>query len=159
MGDRVAVLKGGRLQQFASPSELYDRPANSFVAGFIGSPAMNIFTGPIVAGGVKVGDSTLELERDQLTSLREAKLDQVTVGIRPEHLEMADAGGIEAIVDLIEDLGSESYIYAHAKPGIELVVRCLDRVPAKLADTVHVRRRPDGVVHLFDPQTGERPGK
>jgi multiple sugar transport system ATP-binding protein len=65
---------------------------------------------------------------------------------------------MEAIVDLVEDLGSESYIYAHAKPGIELVARCMDRVPAKLADTVRLRKRADGVVHLFDPNTGERVG-
>jgi multiple sugar transport system ATP-binding protein len=159
MGDRVAVLKNGRLQQFASPSELYDRPANSFVAGFIGSPAMNMFSAAIASDGMKIGDSTLELERDQLTKLHEATLDQVTVGIRPEHLEVADSGGIEAIVDLVEHLGSESYIYAHARPGIELVARSLDRIPAKLADTVHVRKRSDGVVHLFDPQTGERLSK
>jgi multiple sugar transport system ATP-binding protein len=159
MGDRVAVLKLGKLQQFASPSELYDKPANSFVAGFIGSPAMNMFTAPIVADGVKVGDSTLELERDQLTLLHEAKLDEVTVGIRPEHVEVADSGGIEAIVDLIEDLGSESYIYTHAKPGVEMVARCMDRSPAKLADTVRLRKQPDGVVHLFHPDSGERLGK
>jgi multiple sugar transport system ATP-binding protein len=158
MGDRVAVLKKGQLQQFASPSELYDRPANAFVAGFIGSPAMNMFTAHIVSDGVKIGDSVLELERDQLTMLHDAKLDEVTVGIRPEQLELSDSGGIEAIVDLVEDLGSESYIYAHAKPGIELVARCMDRVPAKLADTVRLRKRADGVVHLFDPNTGEGVG-
>ena len=65
MGDRVAVLRFGKLQQFASPNELYDRPANAFVAGFIGSPAMNLVTLPVTADGVKIGDSTLELERDQ----------------------------------------------------------------------------------------------
>jgi multiple sugar transport system ATP-binding protein len=159
MGDRVAVLKNGQLQQFASPSELYDRPANAFVAGFIGSPAMNMFTAAIGADGVKVGDSTLELERDQLTLLHDAKLDQVTVGIRPEHLEVADSGGIEAIVDLVEDLGSESYVYTHAKAGVDFVARCLNRLPAKLADTVWLRRRPEGVVHMFNPVTGERVGK
>jgi multiple sugar transport system ATP-binding protein len=159
MGDRVAVLKKGQLQQFASPNELYDRPVNSFVAGFIGSPAMNMLTAPIVSDGVRVGDSVFELERDQLTMLHDAKLDTVTVGIRPEALELSSSSGIEAIVDLVEDLGSESYIYTHAKPGIQLVARCVDRVPAKLADTVQLRRRPDTAVHLFNPDTGERVGK
>jgi multiple sugar transport system ATP-binding protein len=159
MGDRVAVLKKGQLQQFASPNELYDRPVNSFVAGFIGSPAMNMLTAPIVSDGVRVGDSVFELERDQLTLLHDAKLDTVTVGIRPEALELSSSSGIEAIVDLVEDLGSESYIYTHAKPGIQLVARCVDRVPAKLADTVQLRRRPDAAVHLFNPDTGERVGK
>jgi multiple sugar transport system ATP-binding protein len=159
MGDRVAVLKNGELQQFASPSELYDQPANAFVAGFIGSPAMNMLTAPVVSEGVRIGDFVVELERDQLTMLHNAKLDTVTVGIRPEALELSTSGGIEAIVDLVEDLGSESYIYTHAKPGIELVARCVDRIPAKLADTVRLRRRPDGAVHLFNPDTGERVGK
>ncbi len=159
MGDRVAVLKNGRLQQFASPSDLYDRPVNEFVAGFIGSPAMNMMTATVVADGVRVGDSVFELERAQLTLLHDAKLDSVTIGIRPEALEVSSSDGIEAIVDLVEDLGSESYIYTHAKPGIQLVARCMDRVPAKLADTVRLRRRPDGAVHLFNPDTGERVGK
>ena len=70
MGDRVAVLRFGKLQQFAAPNELYDRPANAFVAGFIGSPAMNLVTLPVTADGVKIGDSTLELDRDQLTKLQ-----------------------------------------------------------------------------------------
>ena len=84
MGDRVAVLRDGKLQQFASPSELYNKPANAFVAGFIGSPAMNLMTVPITSDGVRIGeDSTLELERDQLTLLHDAGLEEVTVGVRP----------------------------------------------------------------------------
>lgn len=158
MGDRVAVLKDGKLQQFASPTELYDRPANAFVAGFIGSPAMNLLTAPIAADGVRIGDSTLELERDQLTLLHDAGLEEATVGIRPEHLEVSASGGIEVVVDLVEDLGSETYLYTHASPGIQLVARALARTPAKLADTVRLRKHPDGVVHLFNPETGERIG-
>src|SRR5699024_7111421 len=69
MGDRVAVLKDGRLQQFATLTELYDTPVNEFVAGFIGSPAMNMFTAPVTSDGVKVGSSTLTLEPDQLAAL------------------------------------------------------------------------------------------
>ncbi|MDT5130654.1 MAG: multiple sugar transport system ATP-binding protein [Mycobacterium sp.] len=159
MGDRVAVLRNGKLQQFASPSELYDRPANAFVAGFIGSPAMNLMTAPITSDGVKVGEnSTLELERDQLALLHDAGLSEVTAGIRPEQLELSDSGGIEVIVDLVEDLGSEAYLYTHASPGLTLVARSLPRSPAKLADTVRLRKQADGVVHLFHPETGERIG-
>ena len=157
MGDRVAVLRFGKLQQFASPSDLYDKPANAFVAGFIGSPAMNLLTAPITSSGVKVGeDSSLELERDQLTKLHEAGLSEVTVGIRPEHLEVSDSGGIDVVIDLVEDLGSETYLYTHAAPGIQLVARSLSRQGAKLADTVELRRKPEGNVHLFHPETGER---
>src|ERR687894_932257 len=69
MGDRVAVLRFGKLQQFAAPNELYDRPANAFVAGFIGSPAMNLVDLPVTDGGVKIGDSVLELERDDVAKV------------------------------------------------------------------------------------------
>ncbi|MCW2685291.1 MAG: carbohydrate transporter ATP-binding protein family [Mycobacterium sp.] len=159
MGDRVAVLRNGKLQQFDTPSDLYDRPANAFVAGFIGSPAMNLMTLPITSDGVRVGEnSTLELERDQLAQLHDAGLKEVTVGIRPEQLELSDSGGIEVVVDLVEDLGSEAYLYTHAGPGLTLVARSLPRSPARLADTVRLRKQADGVVHLFHPETGERIG-
>ncbi len=156
MGDRVAVLRFGKLQQFASPNELYDRPANAFVAGFIGSPAMNLVTLPVAPDGVKVGDSTLELERDTLSTLSQANLSEVTFGIRPEQLEIADSGGVEVVVDLVEDLGSEAYVYTHANSGVELVARCNPRTAPRLADTLRLRRHPDGAVHLFHPQSGER---
>jgi multiple sugar transport system ATP-binding protein len=159
MGDRVAVLRDGKLQQFASPGDLYDKPANVFVAGFIGSPAMNLLTVPITTNGVRIGESsTLELERDQISLLHDAGLEQVTVGIRPEHLETSDTGGIEVVVDLVEDLGSETYLYTHAGAGVQLVARSMSRTPARLADTVKLRKRPDGMVHLFNPDTGDRIG-
>ena len=157
MGDRVAVLRNGKLQQFASPADLYDKPANAFVAGFIGSPAMNLVTGQIVSSGVKIGeDSTLALERDQLALLHDAGLTEVTVGIRPEHFEVSDGGGIDVVIDLVEDLGSETYLYTHASPNVHLVARSFTRTPARLAETVELRRKPEGVVHLFNPDTGER---
>jgi multiple sugar transport system ATP-binding protein len=159
MGDRVAVLRNGQLQQFAAPNELYDKPLNAFVAGFIGSPSMNLVTVPITADGVRVGEnSTLELERDQLTLLHEAGLKEVTIGIRPEQLDLAESGGVEVVVDLVEDLGSEAYVYTHAGSGIQLVARSNPRTAPKLADTVRLRKHPDGVVHLFNPETGERIG-
>ncbi|ANW63095.1 ABC transporter ATP-binding protein [Mycolicibacterium murale] len=157
MGDRVAVLRNGTLQQFASPSDLYDKPANAFVAGFIGSPAMNLLTLPIVSDGVRIGEnSTLALERDQLSKLHDAGLSEVTVGIRPEQLELSDSGTIEVVVDLVEDLGSEAYLYTHAGSDVQLVARSLPRTPARLAETVKLRKTSDGVVHLFHPESGER---
>src|SRR6476620_3318684 len=156
MGDRVAVLRFGKLQQFASPNELYDRPANAFVAGFIGSPAMNLFTASVTSDGVKLGDSTFELERDDLAKINEAGLSEVTFGIRPEQLELTDSGGVEVVVDLVEDLGSEAYVYTHAGSGVELVARCNPRKAPKLAETVRLHRHAEGSVHLFHPETGER---
>jgi multiple sugar transport system ATP-binding protein len=156
MGDRVAVLRFGKLQQFASPNELYDKPANAFVAGFIGSPAMNLVTLPVTADGVKIGESTLEIERDQLAKVSDAGLSEVTVGIRPEALEISDASGVDVVVDLVEDLGSEAYVYTHAGSGVDLVARCNPRTAPKLADSVKLRKSADGAVHLFHPKTGER---
>ncbi|MBB5912782.1 multiple sugar transport system ATP-binding protein [Nocardia transvalensis] len=158
MGDRVAVLRGGKLQQFASPAELYDRPVNTFVAGFIGSPAMNLLTAPLAPEGVRIGESVLELERDQLTLLHERKLETVTVGVRPEQLEIAETG-VEATVELIESLGSESFVHTHAEPEVSLVARCPGRAPVALAETIHLRKRQDSAVHLFDPDTGLRLGE
>jgi multiple sugar transport system ATP-binding protein len=129
------------------------------VAGFIGSPAMNLFTASVAPDGVRIGDSTLELERDQVTKLSEAGLKEVTVGVRPEQFDLTDSGGVEVVVDLVEDLGSEAYVYTHAgsgSGGVELVARCNPRKAPRLADTVRLRRHPEGAVHLFDPSSGER---
>ena len=157
MGDRVAVLKFGKLQQFASPSELYDRPANAFVAGFIGSPAMNLVTVPVTADGVRIGESTVKLEREHLGLIGD--LTDVTVGVRPESLELTtDPDGIEVTVDLVEDLGSESYVYTHAAAGVELVARSNPRTAPTIGETVRLRRNADAVVHLVHPVSGERLG-
>ncbi|WP_024800318.1 ABC transporter ATP-binding protein [Nocardia sp. BMG51109] len=155
MGDRVAVLRDGRLQQFASPAELYDRPVNTFVAGFIGSPAMNLVTAPVAAEGVRIGNSVLELERDQISLLRREKLETVTVGVRPEQLEIADTG-VSATVELVESLGSESFVHTATEPDVRLVVRCPGRAPVALAEAVRLRKRADSTVHLFHPDTGLR---
>ncbi len=161
MGDRVAVLKNGVLQQFSTPTELYDKPVNAFVAGFIGSPAMNLVTAPITADGVQLGSSTLKIERERLDALGKLGLDTVTVGIRPEQLELGTAGeGLSAVVDLVEELGSESYVYTHVGTGehaINLVARAPGRAPARLADSVGLHAT-SGPIHLFDPRTGERIG-
>jgi multiple sugar transport system ATP-binding protein len=118
---------------------------------------MNLLTAPITSTGIKVGeDSSLDLERDQLTKLQDAGLTEVTAGIRPEDLEVSTGGGIDVVVDLVEDLGSETYLYTHAAPGLQLVARSLSRAPARLADTVELRKKTDGKVHLFHPKTGER---
>src|SRR5215212_9195378 len=88
MGDRVAVLKDGLLQQVDSPRNMYDRPANLFVAGFIGSPAMNLVEVPIADGGVKFGKSVVPVQRDALAAATDKT---VTVGVRPEHFDVAGA--------------------------------------------------------------------
>src|SRR5690348_6474153 len=93
MGNRVAVLSGGKLQQCATPRELYDNPVNQFVAGFIGSPAMNLRTVPLADGGVRLANKVLPLPTSVRTEAREAGLHELVLGIRPEHLHLADGSG------------------------------------------------------------------
>ena len=121
LGDRVVVMHGGVAQQIGTPEELYERPANLFVAGFIGSPAMNFFPATLTAMGLRLpfGEVTLEPEvRDVIE--RHAKPANVIVGVRPEHL--ADAALIDAYqrigalafevkADLVESLGADKYVY------------------------------------------------
>lgn len=89
MGDRVAVLKNGQLQQFSTPTGLYDKPVNAFVAGFIGSPGMNLFTAPVVDGTITVSGGAVDIDAESEAALRRSGLDSVIVGIRPEHLALA----------------------------------------------------------------------
>jgi multiple sugar transport system ATP-binding protein len=118
----VAVLKDGLLQQVASPRELYDRPANVFVAGFIGSPAMNLMQLPIVDGGVQLGDVVLPVGKEVLEKSSGSK---VTVGIRPEKFEVSEHG-LPATIDLVEELGSDGYLYGRSQldgADVNLIIR------------------------------------
>lgn len=154
MGDRVAVLKDGLLQQVDAPRALYDRPANVFVAGFIGSPAMNLVQLPIVDGGVQFGDSVLAIGRD---ILGKATGNRVTVGIRPEKFTVA-AHGLPVAVDVVEELGSDGYLYGRALlDGSEqnIVVRVDAQDHPKAGDQIHLASDPADV-HVFDAETGER---
>jgi multiple sugar transport system ATP-binding protein len=108
MGDRVAVMRDGILQQVDSPLTLYDRPKNLFVAGFIGSPAMNLIKGRVVANGIQIGDWVVPVAREVLAKAG----DTATIGIRPEHLTVSDTeAGIPIDVSVIEELGADGYVY------------------------------------------------
>ena len=108
MGDRVAVLKDGVLQQCDTPRRMYDHPDNVFVAGFIGSPAMNLFDVPVVDGGVKFGSGTHNIDRALLAGAGK----EVTLGVRPEDLTMTTEGeGLPVTVEVVEELGADAYIY------------------------------------------------
>lgn len=106
MGDRVAVLKDGLLQQVDSPRALYDTPANAFVAGFIGSPAMNVFTTELTEKGTSLGDFEVPVSREA----RSATNNQILVGVRPEEFEIGSSG-IPFIVNLVEELGADAFVY------------------------------------------------
>src|SRR3954462_9449673 len=112
MGDRVAVMKDGVLQQVDTPLNLYERPVNSFVAGFIGSPAMNMGTFPVADGGVRVGDNVIPLSRGTLSTVPSGG--KVIVGFRPESVDLtkeAVPGAFPMIVRLVEELGSDAFVY------------------------------------------------
>jgi multiple sugar transport system ATP-binding protein len=154
LGHRVAVLHDGRLQQCGPPRELYERPINMFVAGFIGSPAMNLCTVPLGSkgtasfGGVDVPLPT-GASANGKTSL--------VFGVRPESLEVA-ADGIPARVDVVEDVGADAYVFCTTEFGGEttrLVARTEVRKAPKQGERVTLRPRADEA-HLFDPTTGER---
>src|SRR4051794_21325753 len=106
MGDRVAVLKDGLLQQVDTPRRMYDHPNNVFVAGFIGSPAMNLIDAPITDGGVQIGSGVIPVAREHLTGGSQT----LTVGVRPEDLTLTTQGnGLAVTVDVVEELGAVSY--------------------------------------------------
>ncbi|MFE3292043.1 ABC transporter ATP-binding protein [Rhodococcus sp. NPDC059234] len=156
MGDRVAVLKDGILQQCASPRELYSRPANVFVAGFMGSPSMNLFTVPVTDDGVLLGDTLIPVPRAVLARTGGP---EVVLGIRPEHLELADRG-MEMEVDVVEELGSDAYIYGRmtvAAAGHTVTARADWRNPPQKGDRVHLHVDP-AEVHLFAVADGRRLG-
>jgi multiple sugar transport system ATP-binding protein len=150
MGDRVAVLKDGVLQQCATPRELYANPTNSFVAGFIGSPAMNLATLPLTEGGVQLGDVVLPLPRSVVSAAGDLR--EVVFGVRPESLQLVSEGGFELVVELVEELGADAYL--HGKVGDDrFVVRVDGRTPPRMGDNVRVGLRGEGETHAFHPET------
>jgi multiple sugar transport system ATP-binding protein len=156
MGDRVAVLKDGLLQQVDTPRNLYDKPQNVFVAGFIGSPAMNLLTAPVSGGKAMLGNLAISTTTSSPS---------VTVGIRPEGFIPASTG-FDVAVEVVEELGADAFVYGKpvdkslkfANTTEELgqvIIRWDPKTPPKAGQTVTVGVNPDSV-HLFDATTGKR---
>jgi multiple sugar transport system ATP-binding protein len=154
LGHRVAVLKDGQLQQCDAPRVLYERPANTFVAGFIGSPAMNLCEVPLGSNGsVSFGGESVELP----PAAAGAGWQRVVLGLRPESLELA-GGGLPANVEVVEEIGADSYVFCVAEvdgTGTKLVARCETRYAPERGARIHLRPRPLEA-HVFHPETGER---
>lgn len=159
MGDRVAVLNDGVLQQCASPRDIYDRPANAFVAGFIGSPAMNMFTLPLTSSGVSLGTWSTALTPGQ--DVRSD--DSIVMGVRPEDW-IIGSQGLEVRVDHVEELGHESYGYcvpvgtdvdAHSGEMSRIAVHAPHARGMNIGDTFFIEPRPESV-HMFSASTGAR---
>jgi len=174
MGNRVAVLSNGKLQQCASPRELYDNPVNQFVAGFIGSPAMNLQTVPLTDGGARLAGTVIPLEPLVREAAARDKLTELVVGIRPEHLHLTDAdpadadlaGGQQASgtatavlsgeVLLVEELGADALLHVRlADAGGTVVARAEGRRSPAPGSQVAFRVRPADVF-AFDPASGAR---
>jgi multiple sugar transport system ATP-binding protein len=156
MGDRVAVLKDGLLQQCDTPRNLFDRPVNVFVAGFMGSPAMNLIDLPVTEAGLTLSHTVMPLTPAQRAALTGGT---VTIGVRPEGWEIVSpADGLQATVEVVEELGSDSYSYVtpNIEGGKTIVVRAADvaRVPLK-GDVIGLRPKTEAL-HLFDTTSGLR---
>ena len=167
MGDRIAVIKLGVLQQVGAPTELYDRPENVFVAGFIGSPSMNINIHPVVNGQAKIGEDTISLPREAVDKLTPDDQSRIVVGFRPEDASLAGTDEPDAFslkVANVEDLGSDGYIYGNiltdnsaAEQTIVMsdqnkltTIRVNPRDLPKVGDVVKIHIDPEKM-HLFSP--------
>jgi multiple sugar transport system ATP-binding protein len=147
MGSRIAVLKDGVLQQVAAPQELFSKPVNMFVAGFIGSPAMNMIEASPSNGAVSFAGASVAVSGSPA---------KVIVGVRPEGLEVSN-DGVAAVVEFVEELGSDSYVHCSLDtPSKERVVA---RAPGLSRIASHSRvslRAKAGSLHAFDAATGLR---
>ena len=156
MGDRIAVLKDGVLQQVGSPRDLYEQPTNVFVAGFIGSPAMNLFSANVVDGGLTFGSMVAQVGRDVLG---QATTNSVTIGVRPEDVVVSKTGeGLVVDVDVIEELGADGYLYGHTEVEglrIDIVARVDGRSHPNAGDKVFILPEPNHI-HVFDSASGLR---
>jgi len=163
MGDRIVVMKDGLVQQVAPPLDIYHRPANLFVAGFIGSPPMNFFEGRIEARGgtLYYADAHRNLRLDESRARAAASHigREVVIGIRPEDLEFAPDGDgndstrrLRAAVEVVELMGAETYLHLNSGSGV-FIARVASGAAAKVGDAIAVDVRMDRA-HLFDKATG-----
>ncbi len=171
MGDRIAVLKDGVLQQVGTPREMYDKPANEFVAGFIGSPAMNLGRFTVSGDVATLGAAKIQLSKATLDAIAPEDGGKVTIGFRPESLEVVSAKDEHSIpvrLSFVEELGSDAYIYGElvgaegsedklgsGEDSSQIIVRVPPRTAPEPGETVYVRIKP-GQEHIFSASTGER---
>jgi sn-glycerol 3-phosphate transport system ATP-binding protein len=151
LADRLIVMNGGNVDQIGPPLELYERPATAFVAGFIGSPAMNLIPGRLASGGVAIGEAVLQRNGPAGELGR-----PVLAGLRPEHLQPVGDGALAARVELVERLGADTILHGRLMGAdMPLMVRIDGVHGPQLGETVHFAIRPEHL-HLFDPDSGRR---
>jgi multiple sugar transport system ATP-binding protein len=160
MGDRVAVMFDGKLQQVDSPNRLYARPRNTTVARFIGSPAMNMHEVDVRDGAANLCGYRIPLPREAVAA---ADGGRVVLGFRPDAVDIVDAGtdGLDVTTEVVEELGSDAYLFA-SLPGAhgvrelgDLVARVDPRAVPERGQTIRIRIRSDEI-HVFSPSSGER---
>jgi multiple sugar transport system ATP-binding protein len=163
MGDRICVMKDGNIMQVDEPLKLYNDPQNMFVAGFIGSPPMNFFSGKCVEEGAAAyfhedGDfSAFKLKLDaRLVSAAKKQGNKPTVfGVRPEHIGVSDTvgkGSIQAVVDVAEPMGAETYLYLNTLAGRSFIAKVAAEHAFKIGQTVHLKFNQE-LAALFDAET------
>ena len=150
MADKIVVMNNGHVEQIGEPLELYDHPNNLFVAGFIGSPAMNFLRG-------KITDGMFRSDAGMVLPIRKGPTGAdgrpVVYGVRPEHFQLA-ADGVPARVNVIEPTGSETQVMAEFAGG-NIIAAFRERVSARPGETIHITPDPT-LVHVFDAETGQR---
>ncbi|UDL90166.1 sn-glycerol-3-phosphate ABC transporter ATP-binding protein UgpC [Mesorhizobium sp. PAMC28654] len=156
MADRIVVMHDGFVQQVGAPLELYDRPVNIFVAGFIGSPGMNFLPATVR----KDGKTSAVLADGQALALPDGLPlkdgDALTIGLRPEHIQLADDGAIKAEVQVVEPLGLSTQFYVKLA-NQQVCVFAMGRSGVRPGDMVRLSADP-AALHLFDPKSGDRIG-
>ncbi|CAG0937799.1 partial sn-glycerol-3-phosphate import ATP-binding protein UgpC, partial [Gammaproteobacteria bacterium] len=153
LGDRIAVMRDGIVQQLGSPDDIYSRPATRFVAEFIGSPAMNMVGSQRAANGLSAKGVELALNDEQRRALQVANAAEVTYGLRPESLAFA-GDGLPGTVSMLEPTGPETYALVDTPVGM-LTARVPGKVHQHVGDTVFLRWSASDA-HLFDTQSERR---
>jgi multiple sugar transport system ATP-binding protein len=155
LGDRIAVMRDGVVQQLGTPDDIYGRPATLFVAQFIGSPAMNLIDAQASAAGLSAKGEKLLLSDADAAAVQTSNAREVVYGLRPEAISFADAG-LRATISMVEPTGPETYVYVDTAVG-PVVVRVPGKVTQGVGDTVHLSWGAHDV-HLFDAASEARIG-
>jgi len=158
MSDRIVVMNSGRVEQVGAPLDVYDNPRNLFVATFIGSPAMNLIEGTLQQRGDRSFAQISGIDIDLGRQVKAAADRRIVVGVRPEHLSVAEPGGpavmLPVTIDLVEPTGAETHIYAKHN-GASIVAATAGRSGLQAGVGAHLYLTPD-VLHVFDAETGDR---
>ncbi len=154
LADRIVVMNAGKIEQVGKPLALYDRPANLFVAGFIGSPAMNFISGAAVSDGTRLVLKTDSGAKFPLPAVGVTPGKGITLGIRPEHVVVSPNGPVTMNVDVVEPTGAETHFYSRVDDA-PFCVAAHHRLDITAGQAVNLEF-PQDRVHVFDTQTGSR---